>query len=307
MSESLPWFGAARVQALLSMAHAVEAVEKALRDDVDPAADPARASVGTRQGHLLLMPSEVGGSVGVKVASVSPGNPAHGRPRIQAVYVLMDGETLAPVAVLDGTSLTALRTPAVSAVAVRHLAAPDARRLVVIGSGPQAEGHVAAVRAVRPLDDVVVVGRDQAKAQALVDRIAATALPARVGTVDDVAQADVVVCATTSATPVVPGDLVPDHACVVAVGSHEPDRRELDEQLMSRATVVVEDRATAMREAGDVVLSLGRGLSYESLIPLDRLVRDRPPIDHSIPRVFKSVGMSWQDLVVAAEVVRRAG
>jgi ornithine cyclodeaminase len=263
--------------------------------------------VGTRRGHLLLMPSEVGDAVGVKVASVAPQNPETGQPRIQAVYVLMDGESLAPVAVLDGTSLTALRTPAVSAVAVRRLAAPDAARLVVFGSGPQAEGHIAALRLVRPLDEVVIVARDVPKAQRLADRVSGSGLPARVGVADDVASADVVVCATTSARPVLDGRLVPDHACVVAIGSHEPDRRELDEQLMSRSTVVVEDRGTAMREAGDIVLAVGRGLSHQSLVGLNDLVAGDVELDLARPRVFKGVGMSWQDLVVATEVVRRAG
>jgi ornithine cyclodeaminase/alanine dehydrogenase-like protein (mu-crystallin family) len=159
---------------------------------------------------------------------------------------------------------------------------------------------------VRPLQEVVVVARDREKAQDLADRVSGSGLRARVGVADDVTTADLVVCATTSARPVLAGGLVPDHACVVAVGSHEPDRRELDEQLMSRAMVVVEDRTTAVREAGDVVLALGRGLAYESLVRLTDLVHGDVPVDLTRPRVFKSVGMSWQDLVVAAEVVRRA-
>jgi ornithine cyclodeaminase len=305
-STTLPWFDADRILSLLPVRDAADAIENALLSGFDPASDPARRVVGTRRGHLLLMPSEVGDAVGVKVASVAPHNAASGLPRIQAVYVLMDGESLAPVAVLDGTSLTALRTPAVSAVAVRRLAAPDAARLVVFGSGPQAEGHIAALRATRPLTDVVIVARDQDKAQGLADRVDGSGLRARVGAASDVATADIVVCATTSATPVVPGDRVADHACVVAVGSHEPDRRELDERLMSRATVVVEDPSTAMREAGDVVLALGRGLSHESLVSLADLVRGAD-VDPRRPRVFKSVGMSWQDLVIASEVVARAG
>jgi ornithine cyclodeaminase len=304
---TLPWFDAETVVALLPVRDAADAIERALLSGFDPASDPARRVVGTRRGHLLLMPSEVNDAVGVKVASVAPENPANGQPRIQAVYVLMDGDSLSPVAVLDGTSLTALRTPAVSAVAARHLAAPDAARLVVFGSGPQAEGHITALRLTRPLQDVVLVARDQEKAQGLADRVAASGLPARVGTARDVASADIVVCATTSGTPVLSGHVVRDDACVIAVGSHEPDRRELDEQLMSRATVVVEDRGTAMREAGDIVLALGRGLSYESLVELSDLVQGRAAVDVGRPRVFKSVGMSWQDLVVAAEVVRRAG
>lgn len=305
-AERLPWFDAARVERLLPMADAIEAMSSALRDGFDPATDPARSVVGTRRGHLLLMPSEVDGAVGVKVASVAPDNPAQGRPRIQAVYVLMDGESLTPMAVLDGTALTSLRTPAVSALAVRHLAAPDASRLVVVGSGPQAAGHVAALRLVRPLRDVVVVGRDPVRAQGLVDTVVASGLAARVGSVGDIADADVVVCATTSATPVVPDELVTDHACVVAVGSHEPDRRELDDRLLARSTVVVEDRATAVREAGDVVLALGRGVEPSTLVSLAEVVRGAA-VDLGRPRVFKSVGMSWQDLVAAAEVVRRAG
>lgn len=306
-NRSLPWFDARRVAQLLPMAGAVDAIERALLDGLDPASDPARSVVGTSRGHLLLMPSEIVGSVGVKVASVAPENPSSGRPRIQAVYVLMDAESLSPVAVMDGTALTSLRTPAVSAVAVRHAARPDAGRVAVFGSGPQALGHVEALRAVRPVHEVTVIGRDQSRAQQLVERVRRDGLSARVGTPDDVATADVVVCATTSATPVVPSDLVQDHACVVAVGSHEPDRRELDEQLMGRASVVVEDTATALREAGDVVLAAGRGLSHEALVDLADLVRGHVSVADDRPIVFKSVGMSWEDLVVAAEVVRRAG
>lgn len=305
VQDRLPWFDAERVQRLLPMADAIEAMAQALRDGFDPATDPARGVVGTSRGHLLLMPSEVGDAVGVKVASVAPDNPAHGRPRIQAVYVLMDGETLTPVAVLDGTALTSLRTPAVSAVAVQHLAVPDAAQLVVVGSGPQAEGHIAAVRAVRPIREVVVVGRDQEKARRLTGSVSASGLAARVGSIADVAGADVVVCATTSATPVVPDELVADHTCVVAVGSHEPDRRELDERLMARSTVVVEDRAAALREAGDVVLALEHGLDPATLLSLAEIVHGAQ-VDTGRPRVFKSVGMSWEDLVTATEVVRRA-
>ena len=305
-SSQLPWFDATRVHQLVPMKDAIDAVEAALRSGFDPASDPARGVVGTRRGHLLLMPSEVGDVVGVKVASVAPDNPAHGRPRIQAVYVLMDGETLAPVAVLDGTALPSLRTPAVSAVAVRHLAAPDASRLLVIGSGPQAAGHVEAIRQVRQLSDVVVVSRDRDKARRFADAVSATGLPARLGAGGDAPHADIVVCATTSASPVMPSAAVSDRTCVVAMGSHEPDRRELDDELMARSTVVVEDRDTAMREAGDVVLALGRGLDATDLLPLADLVRGAA-VDVNRPRVFKSVGMAWQDLVVAAEVVRRAG
>ena len=295
---SLPWIDAARIASLLTMAQAVDVIEAALAAGLDTSADPARSVVPVAHGQLLLMPSQTHDAVGVKLASVAPGNPELGLPRIQAVYVLFDSVTLAPVALLDGVALTSLRTPAMSAVAVRHLAVAEASRLVVFGSGPQAAGHVEALRAVRDVHDVVIVGRDRGRAAALAD-----AVGGRVGSVADVAQADIVVCATSSADALFDGALVRGGACVIAVGSHEPHVRELDEGLMQRAHVVVEDVATAMREAGDVIRA---GLGAKQLTPISDVVTGRMAFADDAPRVFKSVGMAWQDLAVAAEVVRRA-
>ena len=295
---SLPWIDAARIASLLTMTQAVDVIEAALAAGLDTSADPARSVVPVAHGQLLLMPSQTHDAVGVKLASVAPGNPELGLPRIQAVYVLFDSVTLAPVALLDGVALTSLRTPAMSALAVRHLAVAEASRLVVFGSGPQAAGHVEALRAVRDVHDVVIVGRDRGRAAALAD-----AVGGRVGSVADVAQADIVVCATSSADALFDGALVRGGACVIAVGSHEPHVRELDEGLMQRAHVVVEDVATAMREAGDVIRA---GLGAEQLTPISDVVTGRMAFADDAPRVFKSVGMAWQDLAVAAEVVRRA-
>ena len=112
---SVPWIDTGRLAKLMPMADAIDAVRAALTSGFDPAQDPPRAVVPVTRGQLLLMPAEVEPDVGVKVASVAPANPEAGRPRIQAVYVLMDAETLSPVCLLDGSMLTALRTPAVSA------------------------------------------------------------------------------------------------------------------------------------------------------------------------------------------------
>jgi ornithine cyclodeaminase len=164
---------------------------------------------------------------------------------------------------------------------------------------------------VRPVRRVTVVGRDPRRTRAFADRVSATGLGASVGTAASVAEAELVVCATTAGEPLFDGRMVPDHACVVAVGSHEPHRRELDAHLMGRATVVVEDVATALREAGDVVLAVNAGVrAPETLVSLAELVAGRAGLDPARldparPRVFKSVGMSWQDLVTAAEVHRR--
>jgi ornithine cyclodeaminase/alanine dehydrogenase-like protein (mu-crystallin family) len=303
---ALPWIDAAALERLMPVADAVATVEAAVRAGLDPSGDPPRGIVETTHGQLLLMPAETPDAVGIKVTSVAPGNPERGLPRIQAVYVLMDAGTLTPIALMDGTALTALRTAAVSGVAVRRLAAPDAARLVVFGSGPQADAHIRALCAVRPIEDVVVVGRDPGRAAACADRAAALGLRARAGSVKNVADADIVVCATTARTPLFDGAGVRDGACVVAVGSHEPDARELDAELLGRATVVVEDRATALREAGDVVIAVREGrLSVDALVALADVITSGEIRLSAGPRVFKSVGMSWQDLVVATEIHRR--
>jgi ornithine cyclodeaminase/alanine dehydrogenase-like protein (mu-crystallin family) len=307
MTSPPPWIDAAELGRLMPVADAVDVLERALLGGLDPSADPPRAAVGTASGQLLLMPAETPAGVGVKITSVAPANPARGLPRIQAIYVLMDAGTLTPVALLDGTALTVVRTAAVSALAVRRLAAPDAARLVVFGSGPQAEGHVRSLRAVRPVREVTVVGRDRARATACADRVAAPGLETRAGSPEDVADADLVVCATTARSPLFDGALVRNEACVVAVGSHEPDARELDAGLLARGTVVVEERAAALREAGDVVLAISEGrLDGGSLVALADLVTGAAEVPSPrAPRIFKSVGMSWQDLVVATEVHRR--
>jgi ornithine cyclodeaminase len=246
---------------------AADALERALlREDFDPDADPPRTALPAGDGELLVMPSSATGAVAVKLVTVGPRE-----PRVQGVCVVFDPETLGVARVIDGVELTNRRTAAVSLVALRRLARPDARRLVVFGRGPQARAHEAAVRGEFPIEQVDVVGRG-----------------------DDpsvVAGADIVCCCTTAREALFDAVLVGD-AAVVAVGSHEPDARELPAELLRRATVVVESREVALREAGDVIMA-----GVEDLVTLAELVRG-----HAVapgPRVFKSVGMAWEDAVVA--------
>ncbi|WP_067586864.1 MULTISPECIES: ornithine cyclodeaminase family protein [Amycolatopsis] len=280
---------------------AVDAVRAALAGGLDPDQDPPRSVVPVPTGQFLLMPAFWDRYAGVKVASVAPGNPARGLPRIQGHYLLMDGPTLTPMALLDGVALTSVRTAAVSAVAADLLAVPDAERLVVFGTGPQAQSHIEALCAVRPVRDVVVVGRNPERTQAL----AAQYPFARAGTPDDVSAADLVACCTSSRVPVFDGAKVPEHATVVAVGSHEPEAREVDDVLIGRSTVVVEGIGAATREAGDVVLAIKSGvLAADDLVSLAALARGFAVSPG--PRLFKSVGMAWEDLVVAATAYEAA-
>ncbi|WP_353814335.1 ornithine cyclodeaminase family protein [Agromyces sp. SYSU T00266] len=297
--ESLDLIDGSAIAERITMRAAVDAIRRALLGGFDPDADPPRSVVDVRRGQLLLMPSELGGWVGQKLATVAPANPSRGLDRIRAVYVLIDAETLAPVAVLDGTELTNLRTPAVSAAAADVVAAPDAASLVVFGTGPQGVRHVAAMRAIRPVERIRFVGRDAEKARRAAASVAGPGLDVAVGSAADVADADLVVCATTAREPLFDGALVPDRATVVAVGSHEPAARELPGDLVGRAHVIVESERVALAEAGDVILAIAEGrLSRESLVPFSRLFGG-PPVPSDRPRVVKTCGMGWQDLAVA--------
>jgi ornithine cyclodeaminase/alanine dehydrogenase-like protein (mu-crystallin family) len=301
---ALPVIDGARLAGLLDDTAAVDALEAALLGGLDPVASgPARTRVPVPAGELLLMPSHFGGYAAVKVAGVAPGNAARGLPTITGGCLLLDGDTLQPLALLDAAALTALRTPAVSALAARHLARPGAVRLTLFGTGPQAYGHLRALAATVPtLREVAIVGRRQEPARVLAKQAADLGLVARLGTADDVRDADLVCCCTTAREPLFDGALVGAEATVLAVGSHEPEAREVDTGLLLRSTVVVEEVGVALREAGDLLIPLAEGVFTAGQIAgdLDELVSGGLILPAAQPRLFKGVGMAWQDLVVAA-------
>ena len=309
--EAPRWIDATAVRRAVPPDRARRLVRQVLADGFDPADDPARLSPVVPGGQLLIMPSSTPRASGVKVLSVAPDNPDRGLERIQALYVLFDPDTLAPSVILDGTAITALRTPAVSAVAIDALAPAGTSSVVVFGSGPQAVGHVEAILEIRRPEQVTIVGRGLERARAAAQQVsalgvAASALPADDAHVAEVvADSAVVITATSSASPVLDGEWVADGACVVAIGSHEPDRRELDSRLVGRSLVVVEDVATARREAGDVILAAAQGaLDWADVCTLSDVVTGRVARATDRPNVFKSVGMAWQDLVIAEHIGR---
>lgn len=299
---ALPRIDDARLRSLITMTDAVDALEAALHGGLDPSADPARSVVDVVSGQMLLMPTEYGGFAGVKLATVAPANPSRALPRIQGIYVLFDSATLAPVALVDGVALTNLRTPALSGLAVRHLAGPEAHRMLVFGTGPQAWGHVRAFRAVRPVTHVDVVGRDRSRVRAFVARCRAAGVSAAPAVPGAVAWADLVACCTTSREPLFDGELLSDRCTVVAVGSHEPQAREVDDTTVRRSTVIVEDTGVARREAGDVITPVRRGVVDAAHVGtgITDLVHGRVRTVEGRPRLFKSVGMAWEDLVIAS-------
>jgi ornithine cyclodeaminase/alanine dehydrogenase-like protein (mu-crystallin family) len=301
VSSELRVIGAEELRAGLPMPAAVDALEEAFRT-LDPETGPLRTHVETPRGSLLLMPAFGEAGVGVKLVSLTPANPARGSPLIHASYVLFDAETQAPEAVFDGSALTALRTAAVSGLATRFLARADAARLVVFGAGVQARSHLEAMWSVRSLAELVVVSRSRGAAEALVDEGLARGLTARLGEPEAVREADLVCTCTTAEEPLFDGSLLPSGAHVNAVGSYRPETRELDTETVRRGRVVVETRRVALAEAGDLLIPMREGAIQAGHIAADlaEMVRGaevrRSPDDIT---VFKSVGMAFEDLVVA--------
>jgi len=190
------------LRAALTMTAAVDALEGAFLAEDPALAAPLRTSLATPAGTLLTMPAAGAAGVGVKLVTLSEFNRQRGLPFIHAVYVLFDPETQRPEALVDGTELTAIRTAAVSALATRYLAKPDASRLAIFGAGVQATTHLEAMLAIRPIRSVTVISRGTERAAALVDRAIAAGVSARVGTPCDIGEPDLVCTCTTSAARV---------------------------------------------------------------------------------------------------------
>ncbi len=294
--------GADELRGTLPMAAAVDALEAAFEEQDPTDAGPPRATMLTEGGSLLLMPARGTDGVGVKLVTLTDENPRRGLPLVQAMYALFDSITQEPLAVFDGTALTALRTAAVSGLATRRLALPEASTLVLFGAGVQAAAHLEAMCSVRPVRRVVIVSRTQERANTLVEAAQGRGLDASAGSPEDVPEADLVCTCTTSTEPLFEGAMLRAGTHVNAVGAYLPTARELDTEAIRRARVVVEARQVALAEAGDLIIPIEEGAFGPGHIVADlsELVRGAPARTSAEDvTVFKSVGMAFEDLVVA--------
>jgi len=296
----MAWVDREALARLLTPSQGADALALSLRGEGKDPVAPVRTVVRLDVGELLMMPAAGPEGAGTKLLSVVPRNPTRGLPLVQGVFVLFSPDELRPIAIIDGAALTELRTPAVSVLAARVLAREDAQRLVVFGAGVQARAHVAAMAAIRPIRTVTVVARSTAAN--LVEDLRRAGFEAEEGGAEAVGRADIICTCTTAAEPLFDGDAVARGAHVSAMGSYRPETREIDEALLRRATVVLEDREAVLAEAGDLLIPLAAG-AYD----LDRVSGDlrslaTGALTRSDPEeitVFKSVGVAWEDLVVA--------
>ena len=307
------YFDATTIRARLPWSRMLVALDAMLKDDV---VAPLRAHhavevPGEPAASLLLMPAwRSGRRLGVKLVTVFPGNALRNERAVGAVYALFDARNGALLALFDGEELTARRTAGASAYAARRLARADARHLVVAGSGRIARELVAAHCSVRPIERVSLWSRDPQHAQDAAAAIARDGLAVTV--VRDlepaVRAADIVCCATLSTAPIVLGAWLPPGVHLDLVGAFRLHMRETDDAAIARADVIVVDsRAGALAEGGDIAQALRSGAIGEAAIAADLadLARGAHPGRTRADEVtvFKSVGFALEDLAAAESVL----
>jgi ornithine cyclodeaminase/alanine dehydrogenase len=308
----------AQLRRLLDLPAVVDVVERAFGEySRGRARMPVRSSVQLDHPDLTLLAMPCGlldsRALGTKVLANAAGNPARGLPTVQAVYILSDFETGAPLALMDGGELTGLRTAAASAVATRYLARRDSHVLGLFGAGIQAEFHLRAMVEVRSIEEVLVWDPDRTRLESFIRRMH-RAVPVDVEAGEDAehvaAESDLIVTATTSGSPVFAGSAVRPGVHINAVGAFTPTTRELDPELIRRARVVVDTYAGALAEAGDLLIPIRAGqISRDHLAAeLGEIVNGTRPGRRSEAEItiFESVGAAFQDAATARLAYERA-
>src|SRR5437867_1728764 len=287
-----------QVRKHLRMEELIPAMEKALIDfSAGKVTQPVRSviTVDPPGGFFGMMPALTPDGLGIKLVTFYATNTERDLPTHMATIFLVDPETGAPLAVMDGRLITEMRTAAVSAAATKLLASPNARILAILGSGVQAHSHVEALRFVRQFEDIRVWSHTQAHAERFAEEIGAKAVSAE-ATVRD---ADAVVTVTNSKTPVLKGSWLKRGCHVNAVGACRPDWRELDDDAMANV-VFVDSREAAMKESGDVILS-----DAKIYAELGEALAGKVPSRANETTIFKSLGMAVEDIAAAMLVYRK--
>ncbi len=306
------------IRRALPMVDAIEAMKEAFKElSAGRVTMPTRTHIDIPAcaGTALFMPSyaEHFGKICVKVVNIFNANPKKSLPCIQGVVCLLDGETGSPLAILNGTFLTALRTGAASGAATDLLARSDADTVAIIGAGVQGRMQLEAVCAVRSIKkawvyDVV----EEAAAQFAGDMGAALAIETVVAesSRDALQCADIVCTATVSSTPVFADAQIAPGVHINAVGSYKPDVQEIPEKTVLRALLIVDHRESALQETGDLIIPIKKGRMQEKHIhaELGEIVAGKATGRTSAHEVtlFKSVGVAIQDLAAATRVLEQA-
>lgn len=303
------------------MADAIAAVKQAFAElSTGRACVPVRMSVATEayQGIALYMPAYLvsGQTLGMKAVTVYPTNPERGHPTIFATVLLQDAATGRPMALLEGTYLTALRTGAATGAATDLLARREASRVCLVGAGGQAPCQLEGVCAVRRIEEAWVWSRHPERATAFIERMREqpfardVTFHLAVNPQDGVRNADIIVTATPARTPLFDADHVCEGVHVNAIGAFTPEMIEIPQALVARAKVVVDSRDSCMAEAGDLLIPMREGVIAATHVyaELGEIVAGQKPgrVNPTEITLFKSVGNAIQDLAVGQLALRCA-
>ena len=306
-------FDAAATRAALGFERLIPALERMFAAGCEVPLRHSHVVAGPHGGTMtvLIMPAWQGRYLGIKTVSIAPGNAALGLPGLHSTYMLYDATTGAPLASIDGDEITSRRTAAASALAASRLARPDARRLLVVGTGKVAALMAPAMHSVLPIEHVDIWGRSREKTEVLANRLrdqgfAASATPDLAAAA---AHADVVSCATLSTEPLVRGEWLRPGSHLDLIGSFTPSMREADDRCFAGASIYV-DTEEALQKSGELLGPMSRGVFGKQDVrgTLADLCRDQAPgrTDATERTVFKSVGTALEDLAAGTLVYTAA-
>jgi len=305
------------IKQALPMRQAIEVMRRAFGQlSAEQAIMPLRTRLELDEGLLLLMPAYLKESreLGLKMVTLWRDNPARGLPGVMALVTVFDPDTGQPVAIMNGEALTALRTGAGGGLAADLLARPEARVVTVFGAGVQARAQLAAVLAVRPIEEVRLIGRNPDNVARFAAEVRTWPLKLEVilptSREAAVVEADIVITATSSSMPVFHGQYLSPGTHVTAVGSYTPLMQEVDEVTVKRSKIIVDSLQACLAEAGDLLIPLEKNIitKLDLHAELGQIVNGTQLGRESADEItlFKSVGVAVQDAAAASEVFRVA-
>jgi len=310
---SLQLLSLSDVKQSITMSQAIAAMENAfLQLATHQVKLPLRTGINIdkEQALTLTMPAylEQDNALGLKVVSIFPNNPAQNKPAITGFIMLLDARTGEPKALMDAAFLTSLRTGAISGLVTQYFAREDAKHVAIIGSGVQAETQLEAVATVRDIQQVSIWSRDVKNARKFAKKMAHQydinvyeSVPLAIR------DADIICTATGSTEALIHLGDVQAHAHINAIGSHTPNMKELSNDLLNRAIVIVDQISAVLAESGEIISALAHNqLKQETMIEIGEWLTHKNTNYQNCLTVFKSVGLSIQDLSVASVVYNQA-
>jgi alanine dehydrogenase len=306
------------IEQLLTMKDCIEVIDRAQQEfSAGNVVMPVRLTTSVPdRGNHLAMPALLPGlnAFGIKCITVFPTNPSRGAPTLWGIAILNDPDTGGVLAIMDAAYLTAIRTPAATAVATRALANPEASELAIIGAGVQAGTHLRGIAEVRPIRKVRVAAATRAEAEEYVTRHSPDYPGIEITAVESpeeaIRGADIVCTVSASTEPVTNLDWLKPGCHINGIGSHSPHAREVDGETMAAARVVVDSREATLRECGDCMIPISEGLFGADHVSdeIGEVLAGTKPgrTDPDEITMYQSVGLAIQDIAAAKFVYDRA-